>query len=273
MNLLKGKKLLICSPANDRSIAWGVAKKAREEGAEIGLTYGVKSSEGKVRELAGGIGAELFGQYDVQDDASVGAVFAAVEKKWGSIDGILHAIAHSDPEQLRGRYADTTRDNFKNTMDISVFSLTDMARRAAPLMKNGGSILTLTYLGGERAVPNYNAMGVAKAALDASVRYLASDLGRDGIRVNAISAGPILTRSASGVGGFRSMLKLNAEMTPLRRNLTLEDIGGAAAYFFSDLSAGITGETHHVDCGYSTVGMLPNELKDALVRGLEAAAE
>lgn len=271
MKLLEGKKILICGVANDHSMAWGIAKKAHDEGAEIAMPYGMPGSDGKVKELADSIGAKFLGQYDVQDDRQIESVFAAIEKEWGTLDGCLHAIANSDPNELKGRYADTSRENFKNTMDISVFSFVDMAKRAAALMKNGGSILTLTYLGGEKAVPNYNVMGVAKSALDSSVRYLAADLGRDNVRVNAISAGPILTRAASGVGGFRSMLKLNAELTPLKRNMTLDDVSGAAAYLFSDLSGGTTGEVLHVDCGYSTTGMIPNDIKDVLLKGLESS--
>lgn len=269
MGLLTGKKILICSPANDHSMAWGIAKKAHDEGAEIAMTFGSPTTEAKVRELAETIGAWVPGQYDVQDDAGMDAVFDAVAKKWGTLDGCLHAIANSDPNELKGRYADTSRANFKNTMDISVYSFVDMARRASALMKSGGSILTLSYLGGERVVPNYNVMGVAKAALESSVRYLASDLGVDGVRVNAISAGPILTRAASGVGGFRSMLKVNEMLTPLRRNMTMDDVAGAAAYFFSDLASGVTGEVQYTDCGYSTTGMMPTELKDMLLKAME----
>ena len=268
--LLKGKKILIANVANDRSIAWGIAKKAFEEGAELAMPYGVGTDPEKITELTKQVNADFVMPYNVQDDTQVDALFDAIAKKWGKLDGIVHAIAFSRKEELSGRYVDTTRDNFKNTMDISVFSFVDMARRAAPLMKDGGSMITLTYLGGEKAVPNYNVMGVAKSALDSSVRYLATDLGKDGIRVNAISSGPILTRSASGVGGFRGMLKLNSMLTPMRRDLTLEDLGGAAAYLLSDLSSGITGEIHHVDLGYSTTSMLPNDLKDLLLKGLDS---
>ncbi|MDR3208260.1 MAG: enoyl-ACP reductase [Rickettsiales bacterium] len=269
MGLLDGKKIFIAGVANDHSMAWAIAKRAHDEGAEIAMTFGMPNTEAKARELAASIGAKVIGQYDVQDDGQIDAVFAALEKEWGTLDGCLHAIANSDPNELKGRYADTTRENFRNTMDVSVYSFVEMARRASALMKNGGSILTLTYFGGEKSVPNYNVMGVAKSALDSSVRYLAADLGKDNVRVNAISAGPILTRAASGVGGFRSMLGLNAKMTPLRRNMTLDDVSGAAVYLFSNLSSAITGEVHHADCGYSSTGMLPNELKDVLLKGLE----
>jgi enoyl-[acyl-carrier protein] reductase I len=251
-------------------MAWGIAKRAAEEGAEIAMPFGVHALESKIMPLAESINAKFVQECNVQDDAQMNDLFAKIEKEWGALDGVLHAIAFSNKDELNGRYADTTRENFKNTMDISVFSLVDLTRRAAPLMKNGGSILTLTYFGGEKSVPNYNVMGVAKSALDSSVRYLAADLGKNNIRVNAISAGPILTMASSGVGGFRSMLKLNSGMTPLRRNMTLDDVSGAAVYLFSNLSSGVTGEVHHVDCGYSTTGMIPNELKDVLLKGLES---
>jgi enoyl-[acyl-carrier protein] reductase I len=269
MKLLEGKKILVCGVANDMSMAWAVAKRAAEMGAEIAMPFGHERMEKRVRPLAESIGAKFVMPCNVQEDAQMDALFAAIAKEWGGLDCMLHAIAFSDKNELTGRYADTTRENFKNTMDVSVFSLVDLARRASALMKSGGSIVTLTYLGGERSIPNYNVMGVAKSALDSSVRYLAADLGRDAIRVNAISAGPIRTLASSGVGGFSSILDLNAKMTPLRRNMTLEDVSGAAAYLFSDLSGAVTGEVHHVDCGYSTIGMIPNDLKEALLKGLE----
>ena len=262
--MLQGKKILVMGVANDMSMAWGIAKMAYEHGAEIAMPYGAPVLEKRVRPLAESIGAKFIRECNVQDDAQMDALFAEIERDWGTIDGVLHAIAFSDRNELTGRYADTSRDNFKNTMDISVFSLVDVSRRAARLMKNGGAIITLTFYGGEKSVPNYNVMGVAKSALDSSVRYLAADLGKEGIRVNAISAGPIKTLASSGVGGFKSILDLNALMTPLRRNMTLEDVSGAAVYLFSDLSAAVTGEIHHVDCGYSTTGMIPNDLKDIL---------
>ena len=269
MGILSGKKILIASVANDHSIAWGIAKKAFEEGAEIAMPYGVGTAVEKIMPLAKQLNANFIMPYDVQKDSEIDDLFDAIAKKWGKLDGIVHAIAFSNKDELQGRYADTTRENFKNTMDISVYSFVDMARRAAPLMKDGGSMITLTYLGGEKSIPNYNVMGVAKSALDSSVRYLAADLGKDNIRVNAISSGPILTRSASGVGGFRGMLRLNSMLAPMRRDLTLEDLGGAACYLLSDLSRGVTGEIHHVDLGYSTTGMLPNDLKDSLIKVLD----
>lgn len=265
MGLLDGKKILICGVANDHSMAWGIAKRAHDEGAEIAMPYGVHNVMEKIAPLAESIDAKFVQELDVQNDAQMDDLFAKIEREWGRLDGVLHAIAFSNKDELNGRYADTTRENFKNTMDISAYSLVDLTRRAAPLMTNGGSIITLTYYGSEKSIPNYNVMGVAKSALDSSVRYLAADLGQDGIRVNAISAGPILTRAASGVGGFRSMLQLNANLTPMRRNMTLEDVSGAAVYLFSDLSSGVTGEVHHVDCGYSTTGMIPNEVKDMIL--------
>jgi enoyl-[acyl-carrier protein] reductase I len=267
--LLKGKKILICGVANDMSMAWAIAERAAAQGAEIAMPYAMAALEKRVRPLAEKIGAKFVRECNVQDDAQMDALFKDIEKDWGRLDGMLHAIAFSDRSQLNGRYADTTRENFKNTMDISAFSLVDLTRRASALMDKGGSIITLTYFGGEKSVPNYNVMGVAKSALDSSVRYLASDLGGNGIRVNAISAGPIATLASSGVGGFKAMLKLNADTTPLRRNMTLEDVSGAAVYLFSDLSSGVTGEIHHVDCGYSSTGMMPNDIKDILLKAME----
>ncbi|NMA32627.1 MAG: enoyl-ACP reductase, partial [Alphaproteobacteria bacterium] len=257
MKLLEGKKILICGVANDMSMGWGIAKKAHELGAEIAMPFGHGRMEKRVRPLAESIGAGKFVMpCDVQIDEQMDALFAKIKKEWGYIDGMLHAIAFSDRNELNGRYADTSRENFKNTMDVSVYSLVALSRRASMLMKNGGSIVTLTYFGGEKSIPNYNVMGVAKSAPDSSVRYLAADLGVDGIRVNAISAGPIRTLASSGVGGFSSILDLNARLTPLRRNMTLEDVAGAAAYLFSDLSSGVTGEILHTDCGYSSTGMI-----------------
>ncbi len=267
--LLKGKKILITGVANDWSMAWAIAQRAHEMGAEIAMPYAMPNLEKRVRPLAESIGAEFVQECNVQNDEQMDALFDAIAQKWGKLDGVLHAIAFSDKNELTGRYADTTRENFKNTMDISVYSLVDLTRRAAKLMVDGGSIIALTYFGGEKSVPNYNVMGVAKSALDISVRYLASDLGGQNIRVNAISAGPIMTLASSGVGGFKAMLKLNALQTPLRRNMTLDDVSGAATYLFSDLSSGVTGEVHHVDCGYSSTGMIPNDLKDILLKGLD----
>ena len=269
MNLLQGKKILIMGVANDWSMAWAIAKRAHEMGAEIGMPYAMPALEKRVRPLAESIGAKFVQETNVQNDEQMDSLFAAIKKEWGKIDGVLHAIAFSDKNELMGRYADTTRENFKNTLDISAYSLVDISRRSAELMSDGGSIMTLTYLGGEKSIPNYNVMGVAKSALDSSVRYLAKDLGKNNIRVNAISAGPITTLASSGVGGFKTMLKLNELLTPLARNMTLDDVSGAAIYLFSDLSSGVTGEIHHVDCGYSTTGMMPNELKDLLLDNLD----
>jgi len=266
MNLLQDKKILIMGVANDRSMAWGIAKFAHDAGAKIAMPYAADALEKRVQPLAESVGAKFVQRCNVQDDAEMDALFSAIEKEWGGLDGVLHAIAFSDKNELTGRFADTSRENFKNTMDISVYSLVDVTRRAARLMKGGGSVVTLTYYGGEKSIPNYNVMGVAKSALDSAARYLASDLGRDNIRVNAISAGPIATLASAGVGGFREMLGLNARMTPMRRNMTMDDVSGAAAYLFSDLSSGVTGEVHHVDCGYSSTGMMTNELKDILLK-------
>ncbi len=267
--LLQGKKILITGVANDWSMAWAIAQRAHEMGAEIAMPYAMPNLEKRVRPLAESIGAQFVQECNVQNDEQMDALFNEIETKWGKLDGVLHAIAFSDKNELTGRYADTSRENFKNTMDISVYSLVDLTRRAAKLMTDGGSIVALTYFGGEKSVPNYNVMGVAKSALDSSVRYLASDLGAQNIRVNAISAGPIMTLASSGVGGFKAMLKLNALQTPLRRNMTLGDVSGAAAYLFSELASGVTGEVHHVDCGYASTGMIPNELKEILLNGLD----
>ncbi len=268
--LLKGKKILITGVANDMSMAWAIARRAHENGAEIAMPYAMPNLEKRVRPLAESIDAKFVMECNVQNDEQMDALFAKIKREWGHLDGVLHAIAFSDKNELKGRYADTTRDNFKNTMDVSVYSLVDLTRRAAPLMKKGGSVIALTYYGGEKSVPNYNVMGVAKSALESSVRYLAADLGRDKIRVNAISAGPILTLASSGVGGMKGLLRLNAEQTPLRRNMTLDDVSGAALYLFSDLASGVTGETHHVDCGYNSTGMIPSELKEILLKQLDS---
>ncbi|EPY01997.1 enoyl-ACP reductase FabI [Magnetospirillum fulvum] len=253
--LMAGKRGLVMGVANDRSIAWGIAQAARAQGAELAFTYQGEALEKRVRPLAETVGSSLVLPCDVSDEASIDAVFDTLAKTWGKIDFLVHAIGFSDKEELRGRYADTSLQNFQNTMHISVFSFTSVARRAAALMPDGGSLLTLTYYGAERVMPHYNVMGVAKAALEASVRYLAVDLGRDNIRVNALSAGPMKTLAASGIGDFRYILKWNQYNSPLKRNVTLEDIGGAGLYLLSDLSSGVTGETHHVDSGYHVVGM------------------
>ncbi|OFX07812.1 MAG: enoyl-[acyl-carrier-protein] reductase [Alphaproteobacteria bacterium RIFOXYD12_FULL_60_8] len=254
--LMAGKKGLIMGVANDRSIAWGIAKTAHAHGAELLFTYQGEALEKRVRPLAAQVGCDTLLPCDVTDDASMDATFAAIEKKWGKLDFVVHAIAYADKEELKGFYYDTSRANFLKSMDISCFSFTDVCRRSAPLMNEGGSLVTLTYYGAERVIPHYNVMGVAKAALEASVRYLANDFGPRNIRVNAISAGPIKTLAASGIGDFRQILKWNELNAPLRRNVTIEDVGGAGLYLLSDLGAGVTGEVHHVDCGYHTVGML-----------------
>jgi enoyl-[acyl-carrier protein] reductase I len=253
--LMAGKKGLIMGVANDRSLAWGIAQTAHQHGAELAFTYQGEALEKRVRPLAEGVGSTLVLPCDVTDEASIDAVFKTLEERWGKLDFLLHAIAFSDKEELKGKYVDTSFDNFQRTMNISCFSFTALARRAAPLMKQGGSLLTLTYYGAERVMPHYNVMGVAKAALEASVRYLAMDLGADNIRVNALSAGPVKTLAASGIGDFRYILKWNQYNSPLKRNVTLDDVGGAGLYLLSDLSSGVTGETHHVDSGYHVVGM------------------
>ncbi|MBC7906680.1 MAG: enoyl-ACP reductase FabI [Rhodospirillaceae bacterium] len=253
--LMAGKKGLIMGVANDRSIAWGIAKAARAQGAELAFTYQGDALEKRVRPLAAEAGSNLVLPCDVSDEGSIDAVFDTLKEQWGKLDFVVHAIGYSDKEQLRGRYADTTLENFTKTMHISVFSFTTIARRAADMMPDGGSLLTLTYYGAERVMPHYNVMGVAKAALEASVRYLAVDLGGQNIRVNSLSAGPIKTLAASGIGDFRYILKWNEYNSPLKRNVTLEDIGGSGLYLLSDLSSGVSGECHHVDCGYHVVGM------------------
>jgi enoyl-[acyl-carrier protein] reductase I len=253
--LMKGKKGLIMGVANDRSIAWGIASAVSAQGAELAFTYQGEALLKRVTPLAEQVGSDIILECDVSDMDSVDRTFDTLKDKWGEIDFVVHAIAYSDKEELKGRYVDTSRDNFAMSMDISCYSFTAICQRAAPMMKNGGSIITLTYYGAERVVPHYNVMGVAKAALEASVRYLAEDLGRDGIRVNALSAGPMKTLAASGIGDFRYILKWNELNSPLRRNVSQDDVGGAGLYLLSDLSSGVTGETHHVDCGYHTVGM------------------
>ena len=254
--LMTGKRGLVMGVANDRSIAWGIAKACAAQGAELAFTFQGEALEKRVRPLAAEIGARHVLPADVTDPASLDAVFATLGADWGGLDFVVHAIAYSDKEELKGLYLDTTRANFLRTLDISCFSFTDLCRRAAPMMKPGGSLLTLSYYGAERVMPHYNVMGVAKAALEASVRYLASDLGARGIRVNAISAGPIKTLAASGIGDFRYILKWNELNAPLRRNVTTEEVGNAGLYLLSDLGSGVTGETHHVDCGYHVVGMM-----------------
>jgi len=253
--IMQGKRGLIMGVANDRSIAWGIAKAAAMQGAQLAFTYQGDAMEKRVRPLAESLGSDIALSCDVNDDTNVDMVFKTLATTWGKIDFLLHAIAYSDKDELKGKYVDTSRENFQQTMDISVYSFTALARHAATIMPDGGSLLTLTYYGAERVMPHYNAMGVAKAALEASVRYLAVDLGRQNIRVNSLSAGPMKTLAASGIGDFRYILKWNEYNSPLKRNVTLDDIGGSGVYLLSDLSSGVSGETHHVDCGYHVVGM------------------
>ncbi|WP_270935627.1 enoyl-ACP reductase FabI [Falsiroseomonas oryzae] len=253
--LMAGKRGVVMGVANDRSIAWGIARAVAAQGAELCFTYQGEALEKRVRPLAEQVGSRLVLPCDVTDDASVDAVFDTVKEAWGGIDFLVHAIGFADKQYLRGRYMDTPRDAFLQAMDISVYSFVSVAQRAVPLMQPGGSLLTMSYLGAERVTPHYNVMGVAKAALEASVRYMAADLGKAGIRVNAISAGPIKTLAASGIGDFRYILKWNQYNAPMERNVTIEDVGGAGLYLLSGLSSGVTGEVHHVDCGYHVVGM------------------
>jgi len=259
LGLLEGKYGLIMGVANDRSIAWGIAQQAAKHGATLAFTYQGEALEKRVRPLAESVGSSLVLSCDVTDETSVGAVFDEIGKTWGRLDFVVHAIAFSDKEELKGRYVETSRANFLRSLDISCFSFTDVCRRAEPLMTNGGSLVTLSYLGAERVVPHYNVMGVAKAALEASVRYLAVDMGPKNIRVNAISAGPIKTLAASGIGDFRYILKWNELNAPMDRVVTIEDVGKSGLYFVSDLSSGVTGEVHHVDCGYHVIGMMAPE--------------
>ena len=253
--IMSGKRGIIMGVANERSIAWGIAAAAAEQGAEIAFTYQGDALEKRVRPLAESIGSDIIIPCDVSSDTAIDKTFITLKEKWDTIDFVVHAIAYSDKEELKGDYMDTSRGNFNTTMDISVYSFTAIAKRAAAMMPNGGSMITLTYYGAEKVMPHYNVMGVAKAALESSVRYLAADLGSDKIRVNSLSAGPIKTLAASGIGDFRYILKWNQYNSPLRRNVTLKDVGGSGVYLLSDLSAGVTGETHHVDCGYHVVGM------------------
>ncbi|WP_395458331.1 enoyl-ACP reductase FabI [Azospirillum melinis] len=256
MPLMAGKRGLIMGVANDRSIAWGIASALAQHGAELAFTYQGDALLKRVKPLADQVGAKLVLPCDVTDEASIDATFAAIEQEWGKLDFVVHAIAFSDKNELDGLYLDTTRANFLRTMDISCYSFTAVAQRAVPLMKDGGSLLTLSYYGAERVMPHYNVMGVAKAALEASVRYLAVDLGGRNIRVNAISAGPIKTLAASGIGDFRYILKWNELNAPLKRNVTIQEVGGAGLFLMSDLGSGVTGEVMHVDSGYHTVGMV-----------------
>ncbi len=268
-NIMAGKRGLVMGVANDRSIAWGIASKAHQHGAELAFTYQGDALLKRVRPLAESIGSDIIMPCDVTDDASIDASFSVLQERWGKLDFLVHAIAYSDKEELKGKYLNTSRENFCRTLDIACYSFTAVSQRAVPLMSEGGSLLTLTYYGAERVMPHYNVMGVAKAALEASVRYLAADLGDRGIRVNAISAGPIKTLAASGIGDFRYILKWNEYNSPLRRNVSIEQVGGAGLYFLSDLSSGVTGEVHHVDSGYHVVGMMQTDAAPQLAELLK----
>jgi enoyl-[acyl-carrier protein] reductase I len=265
MPLMAGRQGLIMGVANERSIAWGVAKALHGEGATLAFTYQGEALGKRVRPLALSLDSDLVVEADVASEPSLDALFSTLSQRWGRLDFLVHAIAYSDKDELKGKYMQTTRANFLRTLEISCYSFTDVCRRAAPLLTAGGSLLTLTYSGAERVMPHYNVMGVAKAALEASVRYLAVDLGGDGIRVNAISAGPINTVAARGIGDFNYILKWNRLNSPLKRNVTIEDVGGAALYLLSDLSAAVSGEIHHVDCGYHVVGMKAVDAPDISV--------
>ncbi|MDB5700087.1 MAG: fabI, partial [Sphingomonadales bacterium] len=268
--LMKGKRGLIMGLANDRSLAWGIAQKLSEAGAELAFSYQGEALEKRVRPLAASLGSDLLIDCDVSDMAALDAGFATLAARWPTIDFVVHAIGFSDKNELRGGYVDTTLENFLTTMNISVYSFVAVAKRASVMMPpynpetgtGGGALLTLTYYGAEKVIPHYNVMGVAKAALEASVKYLAVDLGRDNIRVNALSAGPIRTLAASGIGDFRYIMKWNEYNSPLKRNVTIEDVGGAGLYLLSDLASGVTGETHHVDAGYHVIGMKAEDAPD-----------
>jgi enoyl-[acyl-carrier protein] reductase I len=260
--LMAGKRGLIMGLANDRSLAWGIAKKLHEAGAELAFSYQGEPMEKRVRPLAAEVGSDFLIDCDVANMAELDKTFATLAARWPTIDFVVHAIGYTDKNALRGRYCDVDLDTFLLTMNISVFSFTAVAQRAAAMMPHGGSLLTLSYLGAERVIPHYNVMGVAKSALETSVKYLAVDLGRDNIRVNAISAGPIKTLAASGIGDFRLILKWNEMNAPMKRNVTIEDVGGAGLYLLSDLASGVTGETHHVDAGYHVVGMKAEDAPD-----------
>ncbi|PLK25359.1 enoyl-[acyl-carrier-protein] reductase FabI [Porphyrobacter sp. TH134] len=261
--LMQGKRGLIMGLANDKSLAWGIAKQLAEHGAELAFSYQGDALAKRVKPLAAELGSDFTFECDVSSMESLDAAFAALKERWDSIDFVVHAIGYSDKNELRGAYVDTSLDNFLMTMNISAYSLVAISQRAAAMMpESGGTILTLSYYGAEKVIPHYNVMGVAKAALETSVKYLANDLGPRGIRVNAISAGPIKTLAASGIGDFRYILKWNELNAPLRRNVTIDDVGGAGLYLLSDLSSGVTGETHHVDAGYHIVGMKQEDAPD-----------
>lgn len=259
---MQGKRGLIMGLANDRSLAWGIARKLGEAGAELAFSYQGEALEKRVRPLAAELGSDVLIDCDVSDMAMLDAAFAALAARWPTIDFVVHAIGFSDKNELRGGYVDTSLENFLTTMNISVYSFVAVAARARAMMPEGGALLTLSYYGAEKVIPHYNVMGVAKAALETSVKYLANDLGPLGIRVNAISAGPIKTLAASGIGDFRYIMKWNELNAPLRRNVTIEDVGGAGLYLLSDLSSGVTGEVHHVDAGYHVVGMKQEDAPD-----------
>ena len=260
--LMTGKRGLIMGLANDKSLAWGIAKALRAQGAEMAFSYQGEALEKRVRPLAAELGSDFLIPCDVTDMAGLDATFAALEARWGTIDFVVHAIGFSDKNELRGKYADTSLDNFLMTMNVSVYSFVAVAKRAAALMPDGGSLLTLSYYGAEKVIPHYNVMGVAKSALETSVKYLAMDMGPDNIRVNAVSAGPIKTLAASGIGDFRYIMKWNEYNSPLRRNVTIDDVGGSALYLLSDLASGVTGEIHHVDSGYNVIGMKAEDAPD-----------
>ncbi|HEX8583165.1 MAG TPA: enoyl-ACP reductase FabI [Allosphingosinicella sp.] len=260
--LMAGKRGLIMGLANDKSLAWGIAKQLGEQGAELAFAYQGEALQKRVAPLAASVGSDFLIECDVSDMADLDRAFETLKERWETIDFVVHAIGFSDKNELRGLYVDTSLDNFLMSMNISVYSFTAVARRARAMMPNGGSLLTLTYYGAEKVIPHYNVMGVAKAALEASVKYLAMDLGPENIRVNAISAGPIKTLAASGIGDFRYILKWNEYNSPLRRNVTIDDVGGAGLYLLSNLASGVTGEIHHVDAGYNVVGMKAEDAPD-----------
>lgn len=260
--LMTGKRGLIMGLANDRSLAWGIAKALHEQGAEMAFSYQGEALERRVRPLAEQVGSDFLIECDVSNDAALDVAFATLAERWPTIDFLVHAIGFSDKNELRGLFVDTSLDNFLMTMNISAYSLVAVTKRARPMMPEGGSVLTLSYYGAEKVVPHYNVMGVAKAALETSVKYLAMDLGPENIRVNAISAGPIKTLAASGIGDFRYILKWNELNSPLRRNVTIDDVGGAGVYLLSQLASGVTGEIHHVDAGYNVIGMKAEDAPD-----------
>jgi len=263
--LMQGRRGIVMGVANDRSIAWAIAQAVAAQGGEVAFTYQGEALEKRVRPLAASIGSDLLVPCDVSDEAAIDTAFDQIKERWGEIDFLVHAIGFADKQFLRGRYLDTPKEAFLQALDISCFSFVSVSRRAAAMMKPGGSLLTLTYLGAERWTPHYNVMGVAKAALEASVRYMAADLGEAGVRVNAISAGPIKTLAASGIGDFRYILKWNQYNSPMRRNVALDEVGGAGLYLLSPLSGGVTGEVHHVDCGYHIIGMKNPDAPDITI--------